>query len=158
NPSLAAILNYFHTAPGAFTEDINKEHLRNDPNNFTAREKVSAAYAKTTNRFGNAVVDAGARGEHPSPGADAFIVTAGPKRKCISTVPTSASHNYNSVLPSVSLRYALDTQTDLRIAYGWTVGRPDYASLVPSINVAEYRNQVNVGNPSLKPTRAQNYD
>ena len=158
NPSLSAILRYFASAPGAFTENINKEHLRNDPNNFTASEKVGGAYAKSMIRFGNAFLDAGVRVEHTASSYDAFTVLTGSNGRWQSTSPTSASHSYTNLLPSVSVRYAIDTQTNLRAAYGWTVGRPDYADLVPSIVISDQRNQVAVGNPNLKPTRAQNYD
>src|SRR6202011_6061366 len=117
-----------------------------------------AAYAKTTERFGNFVLDTGVRLEHTASSYDAFIVTTGNDRKWASTAPTSASHNYNNLLPSISLRYALGRETNLRVAYGWTVGRPNFSDLVPSIRVLDYRNQVSVGNPNLKPTHAQNCD
>src|SRR5262249_46898546 len=75
-----------------------------------------------------------------------------------STTPVSSSHSYTNALPSVSVRYMLDRDTNLRAGYGWTIARPDYADLVPSIAINERSNEVSAGNPSLKPTHGQNYD
>src|SRR5262249_16315150 len=64
NASLDAVTKFFNANPGAFTEDVNGEHIDNDPNNFTAKEKISAAYIKNTNHFGPVQLEVGVRMEH----------------------------------------------------------------------------------------------
>jgi TonB-dependent receptor len=64
------------------------------------------------------------------------------------------------VLPSLSLRYALDNSSGLRLVYGRGVSRPDGYQLVPYLTEDDSTNPPTIaqGNPSLKPEHANNYD
>jgi TonB-dependent receptor len=156
--SLGAVTNYFNQNPGAFEEDTNTEHLQNDPNNFTAHEKVSAGYIMDTTTFGNLQLRFGVRVEHTNAGYTGNQVNLDADGNWISTQPTSGNNSYTNWLPSISLRYALDPNTNLRAVYGWLIGRPDYGDLAPSLFVSDVQRQLNAGNPNLKPTQSRSYD
>lgn len=156
NFNLNTSINFINT-PGSVIEDINKEHLRNDPNNWVAQEKISAAYLMNTSKFGPLHVMAGVRVEHTSASYDGFEVTT-QNGAWASTTPTNGASTYTDVLPSASLRYEVDPNTNIRAVYGWAIQRPDYAELVPSIFLTDTRKQVTVGNPKLKPTKGRSYD
>jgi TonB-dependent receptor len=158
---LDAATNFFHSNPGDFTENVSKGHLRSDPNNYDVKEKITAFYIKNTNRFGKLRLVAGVRVEHTSGTYDGFRVDLDENNHWVSTSPVGSQSSYTNVLPSVQLRYELDTNTNLRAAYGWGVSRPNYEDLVPSLQVQSanvFLKQVTAGNPDLKPTKGQNYD
>ena len=85
-----------------------------------------------------------------------------------STNPVSLLHevpsNYfnvdrtdNNFFPNLQLKYNVNDWSDIRIAYSTGISRPDYLSIIPKIAVypdADYE----LGNPTLRPTKAQNFD
>jgi TonB-dependent receptor len=156
NFGLGATQNFL-SVPGGVIEDTNREHLRNDPNNWVAREKIAAAFVMNTNKFGQFDLTEGVRVEHTNANYDGFQVTT-QNGLWASTTPTTGGSTYTDVLPSASLRYEVDPNTNVRAVYGRAIQRPDYAELVPSIFLTDTRKQVTVGNPKLKPTKGQSYD
>ena len=137
------------------------------PNIFT-----SGAYLRRVSYehdgFGRLHVVAGVRFEGTQMNALGYNVTlypAGSKLCATSTgcgVPVPVRNNpfYVDILPSLSLRLALDAQSGLRMVYGRGVSRPDAYQLVPYVTEDDSSNpaSVSIGNPSLKPAHANNYD
>ncbi len=158
NASLAAVTHFFDTNPNAFVENVNREHLRNDPNNFEAKEKIGAFYAMNTTSFGPLDVRLGVRVEHTNATYSGFLVQSDPNGKWMSTSPTSGGSTYTNALPSISFKYAIDPSSTVRLVYGWQIGRPDYGLLAPSFIESDSRKQINAGNPNLKPTKSRSYD
>jgi TonB-dependent receptor len=78
--------------------------------------------------------------------------------------PTSgfvkANGSYVKVLPSASLRYALTSNTNLRLAYGRGLSRPNPQDIAQAqtIDTTVNPNVVSLGNPNLKPESADNVD
>ena len=77
--------------------------------------------------------------------------------KYLTTVPVTGNHDYIDVLPSVQLQYSFGANK-IRAAYGMGIARPNFADLPPFITEDDKKNTVKVGNPALRPTRANNYD
>jgi TonB-dependent receptor len=79
---------------------------------------------------------------------------------CGTPVPAYNNPSYVDVLPSVSLRYALDSESGLRLVYARGVARPDAYQLVPYVTEDDSTNPATIalGNPALKPEHANNYD
>ena len=73
-----------------------------------------------------------------------------------------AGGDYFDVLPSASLRIALDKVSDLRLVYGRGLSRPnpeDMTSVVGDTgNTYKGLEEYNLGNPNLKTEHANNYD
>ena len=138
------------------------------PNYFDVVERISAGYIMNTMDFGHLHVVAGIRFEGTQMDTLGYNVTlypAGSKLCATSTgcgFPVAVTNNpsYVNILPSVALRYALDTQSGLRLVYGRGVSRPDANQLVPYITQDDSTNPATVamGNPALKPEHANNYD
>jgi len=77
------------------------------------------------------------------------------------TLSFKAGGDYLDVLPSASLRFALDKDSDLRIVYGRGLSRPDPSDITQAVSVpvkTQNPNTVSVGNPNLKDEHANNYD
>ena len=58
-------------------------------------------------------------------------------------MPEQTNPSYVDPLPSVSLRYALDSNSGLRLVYGRGVSRPDAYQLVPYVTEDDSTNPAN---------------
>lgn len=68
-------------------------------------------------------------------------------------------HNYWSVLPSINLRYNVDSKTIVRFAASQTVTRPDFGNLVPNNGAISLVSQTaTIANTNLKPYYSINLD
>jgi TonB-dependent receptor len=157
-PSLSATEGYFLANPSAFKEDIDGDAQGNASNNFTTKEKIAAAYAMSTSKFGSFHVQVGVRMEHTSAQYNAFHVTNDSDGNFVGATPVSADNTYTDFNPSVQLRYELGPSTNLRAVYGRAIARPDIVQLVPTFVQDDANLQVSVGNPDLVPTHSNNFD
>ncbi|MGX1024310.1 TonB-dependent receptor [Psychroflexus sp. MBR-150] len=71
---------------------------------------------------------------------------------------TSESKSNNAFLPMFHVKYALNDNSNLRLAYTRTLARPDFGSLNPGVSQNSVFRTINRGNPDLKPTFSDNFD
>jgi TonB-dependent receptor len=138
------------------------------PNIFDTVERISAGYVMNTMDFGKLHIVAGVRIEGTQMNTLGYNVTlypAGSKNCALATgcgvpVPVNNNPSYTNILPSLSLRYALDKDSGLRLVYARGVARPDVYQLVPYVTEDDSTNPptIALGNPALKPEHANNYD
>jgi TonB-dependent receptor len=138
------------------------------PNIFDIIERISAGYVMDTIDFGKLRMVAGIRFEGTQMSTLGYNVTlygAGSKlcpttTGCGVPVPVTNNPSYVDALPSLSLRYALDNNSSLRLVYGRGISRPDAYQLVPYVTEDDSTNPATIaeGNPSLKPEHSNNYD
>ncbi len=75
-----------------------------------------------------------------------------------------ADRSYDGFYPSVHLTYSITDQMQARFAYAKTIGRPDYANIIPATTINEDDNDPNavgvltIRNTALRPWTADNYD
>lgn len=72
--------------------------------------------------------------------------------------PNGKNSSYTDVLPSLNLKAQLTENTLLRFGYGKGITRPDLGALNPTVVVNTSNGTGGVGNPDLKPQRADSYD
>jgi len=75
--------------------------------------------------------------------------------------PISAGGDYIDLLPSASLRTAIDKDSDLRVVYGRGLARPDPQDVTAAYGQVDTTTTpviVSAGNPNLKSEYANNYD
>jgi len=154
------IVSFFNTNPGDFTLDVSDSHLNTDPNNFGLIERVSAGYVMNTFQFSRFRIQFGVRFEGTQLDINGNVVTNDVNGDWVSTAPNTSDASYLSVLPSVSIQYAIGKNTDIRAVYGRGIARPDPFDLVPFVQQDFSQNPpaINIGNPDLKPEYANNYD
>jgi TonB-dependent receptor len=138
------------------------------PNIFDIIERISAGYFMNTMDFGKLHVMTGVRFEGTQMNTLGYNVTlypAGSSNCPTSTgcgTPVAARNNpsYVDILPSFSLKYALDNTSSLRAVFARGVSRPDAYQLVPYVTEDDSTNPptIGLGNPGLKPEHANNYD
>lgn len=152
------ILALTAATPGALTLNVRSSHQRSDPNNYDTTERVYAGYAMNTIGFGRARLQTGVRFETTQSKFTGYHVTFDAGGNYVSTTPVLGNNTYTNVLPSVQFQYAITPNTNLRAAYGIGIARPNFSDLPPYIVQDDRRQLVRVGNPALKPTRANNFD
>jgi TonB-dependent receptor len=142
-----------------FTPDLAKDRLVSDPATWGTTERVYAGYMMDSISFGRLRFVGGLRIEGTSTNfnANKVILNGGAYDH---TVPLTGSSSYVNFLPSIQAIYNLGSNTNLRLAYGRGISRPNFSDTVPSVQVdpnASPKSLV-LGNQNLLPTKANNYD
>ena len=156
--SYDGIVGFLTTHPSAIALNVDSTHQRDDPNNYDVSERIYAGYAMNTLDFARSHLQTGVRIEATQSSYTGNHVTLGSSGHYVSTEPVRGSSDYTNVLPSVQYRYAFDENTNLRAVYGMGIARPNFGDLPPFVVEQDRRRAVSVGNPDLKPTRANDVD
>lgn len=133
-------------------EDALEEYISG---NYTADESVYATYVMANHQITDKLsVLAGVRLEYTALEytGNVFDVDEG------SFTKATGDNSYLNLLPGVHLRYALDANTIIRLAWTNTIARPNYFDLVPYAEYIQGDDELARGNPDLKPTTAMNID
>jgi TonB-dependent receptor len=154
NPSFPDIFAFVQANPGQFTATST---AGGNSANFDLIERVSAGYLMNTLdissrwrlvagvRFEGTNLDTSTFQNNAGTGAAAFLQSNG---------------SYVNILPSASLRYAINGNTNLRLVYGRGLSRPDPQDIAQAGTVDPTVNPVavTIGNPNLKAETADNVD
>lgn len=73
-------------------------------------------------------------------------------------IDTTGGQNYWELLPQVHLKFTLNENISIRLAYTESLSRPDYYNLVPFERINRNEFEITRGNPDLEHTKAVNYD
>lgn len=63
----------------------------------------------------------------------------------------------NNFFPDIQLKYKVNDWSDIRVAYTTGISRPDYSAILPKVAIYPFQN-IEMGNPLLRPTKAKNID
>jgi TonB-dependent receptor len=160
NPTEEDALAYATANPGAFNSTSTAGQ---DPAEYDLIEKVSAGYVMNTVDLSSRVrVVAGLRVEGTSDDVRNFSIG----KSCATTsciTRNSFSGSYVTVLPSVSLRYGIGSDTDLRLVYARGLSRPDPQNLTQALEWSISANGANryavsLGNANLKAETGDDFD
>jgi TonB-dependent receptor len=159
--------------------DVYKTALDTSPNLFHYVEQIPAGYAMNTIELGRFHLQTGLRFEDtrmsnygsylnidPNPttgktqGTPTGPCTTTTQQNCYTVSSVTNNPSYLDVLPSLQLRYRLDSNSDVRFVVARGVARPDPYQLVPYITEDDSSNppSLQVGNPTIRPEHANNYD
>ncbi|MGD0630045.1 MAG: TonB-dependent receptor [Terracidiphilus sp.] len=124
-------------------------------NNFDLIERIPAGYVMNTIELASRVrLVAGLRVEATHVDTTSFDETT-------NTLSYKAGGDYTNILPSASLRFALDKESDLRVVYGRGVARPDPQDISEAVSqptLGQTPVTISIGNPNLKAELANDYD
>lgn len=157
NPTYERIASFLSGNLSQFSLDSSKGL---DPANYGLVERVSAGYVMNTVDLGSHLrLVAGVRFE------DTNLDTNTPKFDDQGNFVgfTKTNGSYLKVLPSVSLRYGLGANTDLRLVYGRGLSRPDPQDIAQAftytlVTSGSPKNTVTFGNPNLRAETGDNFD
>jgi TonB-dependent receptor len=164
-----------------FQGDVDQQKTVADryPNLFHTVEQITAGYLMNTIDLGKLHVNTGLRIEstrdltfgynltfypttkaNPSSGTPCATPLPASPTSCYTAIGVNNNPAYIDLLPSVQLRYGLTQNSALRAVYSRGVARPDPYQLVPYVTEDSTASPVavTIGNPSLRPEHANNYD
>ena len=151
----------FFTIDNAFKADLaanpgNYTLTTDTSSQFDLIEKVSAGYLMNTIDFNKVRLVAGVRFEGTN------LDTAAPVFDQNNNFVGISKNNgsYVKTLPSASLRFALENDTNVRLAYSRGMSRPDPQDIAQAVSVDNSANPilVGLGNPNLRAQTADNVD
>jgi TonB-dependent receptor len=129
---------------------------------FDADERVYAGYLQNAISIGKFRLQAGVRFDAANTNflthhVDATQVDASGNPLI---TPFNQDSDYLNVLPSVQVQYQLEKNTNIRANYSRGISRPNIGDLVPTkiVDPNASPRSVFLGNPDLKPTKANNFD
>jgi len=156
------ILAAFNSVPAfVASDDPNADLQSTAPGDFVVDERVTAGYVMNTINFSRFRLQAGVRFEATSASYLANHTGVDSLGNPLPITPVPGSQDYVDVLPSVQFQTRFGDNTILRLGYGLGIARPNFSDLPPHINEDRSnpaRLTVDVGNPNLKRTHAQNID
>lgn len=133
-------------------ESIPDEFLRA---NFDVSENVFAGYAMANQKLSDKLsLLLGVRIEATSVTATGNQIED--EENVIGEITRESS--YTNLLPGVHFKYDISSQTVLRFAWTNTLARPNYADLVPSLDIVLGDEEIFAGNPDLEATTSMNFD
>ena len=135
------------------------------PNFFSYIEQVSAGYVMNTIDFGKFRFIAGVRVEGTNLNTLTWQSGCTDPTVCPTIVQPGQNlkigGDYINMLPSGSLRYALNSNSDFRLVYSRALSRPDPQDIAQAFSITPAqggRGSISYGNPNLKAETANNYD
>ncbi|GGF43325.1 TonB-dependent receptor [Aliidongia dinghuensis] len=120
-------------------------------------EDVYAGYAQYTINLGKLDLLGGVRLEQTNATYRANKETTDPNGN-VSVTPNQFSQNYLDYFPTLQAKYAVTPELQARLAYSTAIARPGFNQITPSVQLDQGALTVIEGNPSLKPTTADNFD
>src|SRR6185312_13611932 len=123
-----------------------------DSNNYSLDETIPAAYVMDTTEIGQFRLTGGLRFE------DTNLQTLSPDAN--NELNTPGSYTYGNWLPSASIEYKLDTNSDVRAVVGRGISRPIPSDLTSatSEDVSVNPHLASIGNPALLPEHGNDFD
>lgn len=126
---------------------------------YRIRERIFAAYAMATLKFGGFTVIPGVRMEKTkSEYAAKDVLDSLTVDDLEKDYDSFGMQNYTDWFPGLNLRWDATSSLVLRAAVTRAIGRPNYEQLAPTTIVNTGDNEVTKGNPDLKPLMSTNYD
>ena len=144
---------------GGVVDNTATDITKNAGATWDLTERVYAGYLMNTISFGKARLQTGVRFEATKANYLANAVDLTNPAFPIVT-PAPGNTDYLNVLPSVQLTYMLTPNTNIRAAFSQGISRPNFQDQVPSqqVDPNTVPQTLQIGNPNLKPERANNYD
>lgn len=135
-----------------YTDQMEVDFSDSLSRDFVTEEDIWAVYAQNTMDVMGATVIFGARYEHTSMDSEAFDQDGN---------PTYADNSYGFFSPSVTVKYMITDNVQIRAAIWRALSRPGFAETAPKTSIDTYgAGQISgeIGNPDLQPYKANNFD
>jgi TonB-dependent receptor len=136
-----------------------------DIDDYTASEKVYAAYALTELNIGKKLlIVGGLRFERTQTSYKGVFMKFGlnPREEAsrvdASLGDSTGTRDYDQWLPMIQAKYKVTNWFDIRAAVTKTLSRPDFTNLIPARRIDNNDKSIDQSNPQLLQTEALNYD
>jgi TonB-dependent receptor len=154
-PSSRKLRDFFEFYPQHFVYDRTATKVQSFGEDYRASERIWAAYTMARLDLGKFTFLAGTRFEHTAVNYQGVnVVLEKNKFKRIDTLTDARTHAF--LLPHLQIRYSLNPQANLRLAYTESYSRPNFDDVLPYRE--QDRDEVKFGNPDLVYPGARNMD
>ena len=127
--------------------------------NYSADEKITAAYAMVTDRLGDkTTVVFGARFEKTDIDYIGNIYDEDTDESVEDLEKVSGDSSYSNILPSLNIQHEFSDKFIANLAYSNSIARPSYYDLVPYQVLVSEDQEIQVGNPNLEASLSNNVD
>ena len=127
--------------------------------NYSADEKITAAYAMVTDRLGDkTTVVFGARFEKTDIDYIGNIYDEDTDESVEDLEEVSGDSSYSNILPSLNIQHEFSDKFIANLAYSNSIARPSYYDLVPYQVLVSEDQEIEVGNPNLEASLSNNVD
>lgn len=147
---------YFKAHPGDFELDEAGSLADSLAADYRIRERVVAAYAMTSLKFGAFTLVPGVRMESTRGRFAGKTITE--DSTFDQDFDNFGKRKYTDLFPGVNVRFDVGEGLTLRGAITRAIGRPNYEDIAPYIAVNVDDEEVEMGNPNLKPLYSTNFD
>ncbi len=139
------------------TNDQFQTDRDNSTNTFGTFEDVYAGYAMVRMKSSRSMYLFGLRLEATNVGYNANLIDATSDR-VNSITPVTGTSTYIIPLPNFHYKYSINTLTNVRFSLNRSFARPNFIEIVPREIINPLNNEIEQGNPNLKPQVATNID
>jgi len=154
-PSPSLLKDFYEYYPQHFVYDRNATRTQSFGEDYTAKERIYAAYGMFRHDFDRLMVLGGLRFEQTDIDYQgAKILLNGNRFVGIDTLTDKRTHRF--LLPQLQLKYAVNENFNLRAAVTSTYSRPNFDDVLPFRE--QDREQVKFGNPNLRYPKSLNLD
>lgn len=123
---------------------------------YEASEDIYAVYLMSRLQVKKTLLIAGVRYEYNKVQYDAFDVHR--SGTTVIADPITGGNNYAFLLPSLHIKYSINSLTNLRAAYTQSYARPNFVDIVPFVNYDADAVTLYIGNTELAPSLSHNLD
>ena len=161
-PDAEAAKAFYKTNFEAFELNERRTRENSDPNTYTANESVDSVYGMLNFELGRWRTILGVRSETTQVDFIGNEVVLGQNDSgetvYLETNQVPGESSYDNIFSNAHFRYQWSDTITLIGSYTNTIDRPSYTYLVPYRRVNLEEQEIEEGNPNLKPTLYTNYD
>lgn len=128
-----------------------------DQQYLDAHENIYAGYGEYMGSWGKLGLLVGLRVEHTTDRSSAFG-TSTDANGVTSAFPVNARNRYTNFFPSAQFKFAIRPDLIARATYSSTIARPGFNQSSAALSVDLGAHTITLGNPALKPARADSFD
>lgn len=155
----STIRNLFQNNPNDFESEDEDTFVDSESEDYRSTEDTYAGYAMTKLTKDKLNIIGGFRYENTATSYFGNTVEFDEDGELIpEAVEINTERNFEFFLPMLHVNYRFDEMTVLRFAHTSTFAKPNYFDLAPYRIVNREDDEIEFGNPDLKPTRSLNFD
>lgn len=138
-----------------FSKNYNRAYIWNLGSRFQIEERITAFYVMTTHKADNFTITGGLRYEDTKTDFTRIPEINGKRDENVTATEQS---NYSNLLPDLNATLDITDKVRLKAAYYRAIGRGNYTQIAPVVSVDDAAEKRSIGNPNLKPRKADNFD
>lgn len=158
NADPSKVISHFNANQYGYELDVTDKQTAEALEAYTATEDVYAGYLMAKLQFQKLMLLGGMRYELTKVDYRSSEVIYNFEDELDAIVPIQGSTDYGFFLPQLHAKYAIDNNTNVRLALTRTYARPNFQDIIPSQEIEFSARQGTIGNPDLKPVDASNVD